>query len=118
MEDIIEKIQDFKKVLVTGIDIDLFLQLILHSTDGTPNRMSEYANNLDLNGWVELYIVAGINVNEDQVLAFFKYMSEHYRQYISGNSMTTYGVKNIFTNDLRQSHNFEFEQIVYYSINS
>ncbi|WP_265428538.1 hypothetical protein [Chryseobacterium sp. YIM B08800] len=114
MEHIKEQIGDFKKVLEEEIGIDLFNKLILHCKDNIyPNAMKQYANNLSIQEWVELYGKAKINVSENQVKVFFDYMIKYYEDFrkIQGK---TYAVSRGFD---RESESFEFEQIVFYSIN-
>ncbi|WP_106915354.1 hypothetical protein [Chryseobacterium aurantiacum] len=114
MEPIIEKIKDFKKVLETEIEIDLFNKLISHCQDSTnQNLMTQYINNLSIEEWVELYRNLDINVTEYQVKEFLDYMIKYYKGFhkIHGK---TYAVSRGFD---KESENFEFEKIVFYSIN-
>ncbi|CAI9682039.1 hypothetical protein EAVNVH72_01884 [Elizabethkingia anophelis] len=118
MDNMIEQIRDFKKVLGTGIDIDLFYKLILHCADGSyPRKMNQYANNMTLEEWNELYKNAKIEVSIDQLKEFFEYLIKYYHGYFS----RLHGEKYIVTKQFeakKTEEMFELEYIVYYSINS
>ncbi|MGN7756986.1 hypothetical protein ACTJIV_05865 [Chryseobacterium sp. 22532] len=114
MEPIIERIKDFKKVLETEIKIDLFNKLILHCQDDiNQNLMTQYINNLSIEQWVELYRNLNINVTEYQVKEFFDYMIKYYKGFYKIHGKT-YAVSRGFD---KESESFEFEKIVFYSIN-
>lgn len=117
MDNMIEQIRDLKKVLGTGIDIDLFDKLILHCTDGSfLRKMSQYANIMTLEEWRELYKKAKIEVSIEQLQKFFEYLIKYYNNYFS----RLHGEKYIVTRQFeiqKSEESFELEHIVYYSIN-
>lgn len=114
MDELIEQINDFKKVLKSGIDLNVFLKLISHSTDGEVVRMmGQYANVLPLEDWVLLYKKAGIEINEEQLSVFFEYVNKYFRKYFEKVQGNKYAIKRGV--DFRQNEDFKFEKIVYYS---
>lgn len=114
MDEIIEQIANFKRVLDSDVDLEKFIGLLSHSTDGEVIGMKgAYANVMNLKDWVKLYDKANIEVNEEQLLVFFEYLIKYYSKYFEKVHGNMYAVRRGV--DFRQSENFMFETIVYYS---
>lgn len=117
MDEIFEHIKDFKKVLNANINIDTFLKLISHCTDGEfVMGGGQYANALTIEEWKTHFEYAKINVSPEQIKEFFEYLIKYRNQYFNNVNGDVYAVKKGF--NLKGYENFEFECIVYYSINS
>lgn len=110
-----QRILQIKVMLDEGIYEELFLNLILNCTNGDAGRPpSSYANRLKLDSWVELFRrkFTDLEVTEDQLRLFFKYMSRYYGQHV-GEDHDYFYVSRYFSNELRAKINFQFESIVY-----
>lgn len=115
MDEIIEQIAKFKRVLDSDVDLEKFIGLLSHSTDGEVIGMKgHYANVLILEDWVKLYKKANIEVNEEQLLVFFEYLIKYYNKYFEKVHGKMYAVKRGV--DFKQREDFRFEKIVYYSV--
>ncbi|MCG2611824.1 hypothetical protein LZZ90_09940 [Flavobacterium sp. SM15] len=113
-----ERIQNVKVLFDLGIDRELFLAMVLHCTDHYEEKPPAYSNYLKIEKWKDLYAKKphpALELNFEQLNCFFNYMSKYHSLYVGKNHDIFYVNKN-FTNDLRHEINFEFESIVYYTL--
>lgn len=109
-----ERILEVKELCDAGIDKNMFFKLILHVTNGVSNPMQAYANYLTIKEWQNLYSkpYVDIVVSEEQLVLFFNYMIKYSGNFF-GKNQDKYFVFKTFINDLRMENNFEFESIVF-----
>jgi len=110
-----ERINKLKEIFANGISREIFLTLILHMTNYYKDQSPAYANYLTLDEWQNLYAKTpnpNINLSQEQLTLFFEYMRTFHHAYV-GKSQNIYFVFKNFSNELRASHNFEFEIIVF-----
>lgn len=109
-----ERIKDLKKINEFGINSDMFLKLVLHSTDGTSKQMTAYSNNYNIDGWKN-EVFKEISTKEDfsklQIQEFLNYMCKYYPQYFGRNKDEIYVTKQ-FEQYRRSEENFYFEKVV------
>lgn len=115
MDEIIKKIKDFKNLLSLNIDLQIVNDLSSHCKNGYEKFKTTYANNLQAAEWVELFNQENIKVDEHQITEFFEYMRKYYGEYFHKIDNKSFAVSKSFTKD--RINNFEFETIVYHSIN-
>ena len=104
------RILELKKLYDSGITQKIFLDLVLHSTNGPSEYQSQYSNDLSLTNWRELYSkpYVEIPVDENQLELFFNYMVKYFGGHF-GRGQNTYYVAKSFTNDKKSEDNFPFE---------
>lgn len=112
-----EKIVCLKELYDNGIDENLFFKLISNSTNSPTDQKLAYSNLLTIKEWQELYAAdyLNISVSENQLALFFNYMTKYSSNFF-GKMNGKYFVNKYFTNEEKKREKFQFELIVYKTI--
>lgn len=115
MEQIKQQIKDFKAVLESGIDIEMFISVLKSTNLGPAKKGGLYVNALDSLGWVELYKSTSIDISEMQLLILFDYMVKYHKKYFCKFN-NIYAIFQELHYEKISLNLFELESIIYYSM--